>query len=1096
MAVCRSCGAELPAAARFCAFCGTGVGATSAVSEERRTVTILFVDLVGFTERSDRADPEDVRRTLVPFHRRVKEDLEAFGGTLDKFIGDAVMGVFGAPVAHEDDPVRAVRAALKILGSIEDLRRQDPDIAVRIAVETGEAVVSFGVGPQVGEAVAGDVVNTTSRMQSLAPLDSVVIGEATLRAVRNRFEVEALPSATVKGKSEPLQVWGVLAERAEVETDRTPFVGRHSELATLVERFDDVVRSGSSHVVTVVAEAGVGKSRLVSELERDLGGRARRLTGTCLPYGEGVTFAPVEQTVREMVGIEPAADMATTAALLEEHAARIEADPQDRRWLVRTLDAILGLDTTLEGPSLGADEIAQAWARVLRAAAGERPVLLVIEDLHDAMPAFVDVLVAAAELLRASPVLILATTRPEDPLPLSALERSSSLVVGALDEDETRALVGAVLLENDVSEATRAAVLERSAGNPLYAIEFARMLAEGGSAAEAATPPSVQALIAARLDAVPAEVRALALDAAVLGDEVWPEALASLDDREPLEVRDGLEDLAHRGLLASRTSSLPGRDAYGFAHALIREVAYGRLPRAARARRHLAAGRWLEAETGERADEWAESLARHYASAVELGAVSTEPDVVARASGPAIRWLVAAGDRAARVDPAAAFATFERALALAPAGTRERGDALSRSGLTGRRSGLLDAHEVLARHEEALAIARSRGEDVAVGEALTRIGTQLAVTGEVERSRAAFAEAVETLERLPPGRALAMAYAYRAEEELFAGDTPEAMAFADRALTVLQDEGDEVAVIALHIRGDARCSMGDLDAGIADLREALRRAEEAGNVGDIVSSRNYLAEWRWATEGPAAGLAEWETALELAERMNVRSQATYTKGAALWVLLEVGEWDRVLAWSDDLLALPPGRLDPAVSVIARATRAHVLLARGRRSEVVDPDELVRDAERTQELWALAPALVAASAIALADGEAGRAVAWIEAFESATEGVAPEYRAVELVRAVRTCLGAGLPDLAERLVASAEPRVLRDRLRLDAARAMLAEARGEPGAAEAYARLAERQRAYGDPSEEAMALLGQARLTGAEEPRERARALFERLRVRA
>jgi class 3 adenylate cyclase/tetratricopeptide (TPR) repeat protein len=1094
MTACGSCGAELPTGARFCAFCGTAVETTSAGSQERRIVTILFVDLVGFTERSDRADPEDVRRTLVPFHRRVKEDLEAFGGTLDKFIGDAVMGVFGAPVAHEDDPVRAVRAALKILGSIEDLRRQDPDLAVRIAVETGEAVVSFGVGPQVGEAVTGDVVNTTSRMQSLAPLDSVVIGEATLRAVRDRFEVEALPSATVKGKSEPLRAWRVLAERTEVGTDPTPFVGRRSELATLVERFDEVARSGSSRVVTVVAEAGVGKSRLVAELARDLGDRARRLTGTCIPYGEGVTFAPVEQTMRELIGIDPAADMATATALLEAHAARIEADPQDRRWLVRTLDAVLGLGATLEGPSLGADEIAQGWTRVLRAAAAERPVLLAIEDLHDAMSAFVDVLVAAAELLRTSPVLIVATTRPEHPLPLDALEGSSSLVVGALDEDETRAIVGAVLPEDAVPEAARAAVLERSAGNPLYAIEFARMLAEGGSATDAATPPSVQALIAARLDAVPAEIRALALDAAVLGDEVWPEALGSLADREPRDVRDGLEDLARRGLLASRTSSLPDREAYGFAHTLIREVAYGRLPRAARARRHLAAGRWLEAETGERADEWAESLARHYASAAELGAASRETDVVEQASGPGIRWLVAAGDRAARVDPAAAFATFERALALAPAGSPERGDVLVRSGLAGRRSGLLDAHEVLARHEQALAIARSRGDDVAAGEALTRIGTQLAVTGEVERSRSAFAEAVETLEGLPPGRALARAYAYRAEEELFAGHTSDAMAFADRALALLQDDRDGVTVIALHIRGDARCSMGDLDAGLADLREALRRSEDSGNVGDIVSSRNYLAEWRWATEGPAAGLAEWEMALELAERMNVRSQATYTKGAALSVLLELGEWDRVLAWSDDLLALPPGRVDPVVSVMARATRTHMLLARGRRSEVADAHELVRDAERTEELSALAPALVAAAAVARADGEAERAVTWLEAFESVTMGVAPEYRAIELVRAVRVCIASGRSDVAERLVASVSPRLLRDKLRLDAAEAMLAEARGEPEAAAAYADVADRLRAYGDPYEEAMALLGEARLTGAEQAWERARVLLERLRV--
>jgi len=373
VAACANCGAELPAGARFCAFCGTPVETAPVAAEERRTVTIVFADLVGFTERSDRADPEDVRRTLVPFHRRVKQDLERFGGTLDKFIGDAVMGVFGAPVAHEDDPVRAVRAALRILDTIEDLRRDDPDIAVRIAVNTGEAVVAFGSGPQVGEAVAGDVVNTTSRMQSLAPRDAVVIGEETLRAVRGRFEVEALPTATVKGKSEPLMVWRVLGERAEPERERVPFVGRRTELEILTDRFDDVERSGSLRALVLVAEAGVGKSRLIAELANDLQERALTITGSCPPYGEGVTFAPVEQTVRALTGIEPSDDAATSAARLEAHAARIELDPQDRRWLVRTLGAVLALEAISDGATIGTEEIARAWALLLGRPRGRGP---------------------------------------------------------------------------------------------------------------------------------------------------------------------------------------------------------------------------------------------------------------------------------------------------------------------------------------------------------------------------------------------------------------------------------------------------------------------------------------------------------------------------------------------------------------------------------------------------------------------------------------------------------------------------------------------------------------------------------------------------
>ena len=1095
---CPSCGAQAPAGARFCPFCGHGLEARPPAVEERRVVTILFVDLVGFTERSDHADPEDVRRTLVPFHRRVKEDLERFGGTLDKFIGDAVMGVFGAPVAHEDDPVRAVRAALQILRSVEELRRDDPQLAVRVAVNTGEAVVSFGAGPQVGEAVAGDVVNTASRMQSLAPRDSVVVGETTLHALGDAFEVEALAPTAVKGKSEPLRVWRVVAERRAPQPERSPFVGRERELAWLLAEFDRVGREGTSRVVTVVAEAGVGKTRLTAELARRLGHRARRISATCAPYGEGVTFAPVEQTIRALAGIEPTDDAATGVARVEALASTVQDEREDRRWLSETLEAVLALEPARDGSVIAPDELAQALATVLAAAAAERPLLLVLEDLHVAAPALLDVLRGTVELLAGRPVLIVATARPDPSRGPDGWGTASVLALDALADDETRRLLGASGLEAALSEEVTAAVIERAGGNPLYAIEIARMVAEAErpELAGLVVPGSVQAVIAARLDAIPVGWRALAPDAAVLGDEVWPDALAAVGERQPEDVGHGVAELVGRGLLEGRVSTLPGLEAYRFTHALVREVAYARLPRAVRARRHMAAGAWLEQTAGERADEWAESLARHYATAAELGGAARETAVADAARGLAVRWLTIAGDRAARVDPAAAFALFERALALATLDDADREPVLWRSANAARRAGLLPAEAVLDRYVEGLEIARRRTDQAAIGEWLTRVGTQVGAAGETERARAVLAEAVEVLERLPPGRALARAYAYRAQEELFAGDTADAVAFADRALALLEDDRDEIAVISLHLRGDARCSTGDLAGGLADLEDALRRSEDGGSVGDVVTSRNYLAEWRWAIEGTAAGLAEWEMALDLAERRNVRSQATYTKAGALSALFDQGDWDRVLEWSEELLAAPTGLVDPAVAVAATVMRWHVLLARGRREDVVDPDELVELAERIQELHAVAPALVAAAAIALADGDLEAVGRRLEAFEAATEGVASEYRAAQLARAVRLSLAVDRLDLAERLAGATEPSVRRDRLLHDAARAMLAEARTEPAAAEMYAAVAEDLGAFGDRFEEAMALLGHARLTGSEGSRTRAREILEGLGVPA
>lgn len=1094
---CPSCETVNPAAARFCMACGSPLGAPVAErvqAQERRVVTILFVDLVGFTERSDRADPEDVRRTLVPFHARVKEDIERYGGTLDKFIGDAVMGVFGAPVSHEDDPARAVRAALRILDSIGDLAQADPNLAVRVAVHTGEAVVTFGQGPQVGEAVTGDVVNTASRMQSVAPRNAVVIGPATHRLTRGLFDFEELPAATVKGKAEPLLIWRVVGERipSDGEESRPPLVGRRHELALLREVFAGVERDGASGFVTVVGEPGIGKSRLIHEFRQEVDGRAGWLVGTCVPYGEDVTFRPVADLIRTLAGIERADEAARARAKLRTLSDAVEPSSSEREWLLGRLEMLVGLGqaagAAVTGPGGGvpARESAVACARVLAVAAEQRPVVVVLEDVHWAQPILREAIESLADELRDRAVMLLCSARPD---PMEADGRrwgagrpgAATIRLEALTDEDASALLSELQVQAGLPERTRREVVERAAGNPLYALEFARMLSEsaeteGGAAGPMPVPETVQAVIAARLDGIPAELRSLTQDAAVVGPAFWPAALAALSGRAEPEVREAIAGLVRRGVVERRASSrLPHQAEFAFTHELIRDVSYRRLPRLARARKHLAAGSWLELAAGDRAPEQADALANHFAQAVDLATTAGALEEAERAREPAVRWLLTAADLASRLDQRGAFALFDRALALAPGGTHERTQALAGSGLMGRRSGALAGPEVLRRYEEALGIERDLGDPSGIGRALVRMGSQLGALGHASRAREALAEAVAVLDTRPPGPELARACAFRAEEEMFSGHPEDARPWAERALELARRFGlEDVTVMALHIRGDARCSGGD-GGGLDDLREAARLAEASGQVHDIVISESYVGEWLAAFEGPAAALVHFEAAIALAERRGAIAQWHWARAHAIQALVQGGDWPRALRWSEELMAVGREGLDLTVFSVARTERSHLLLLMGRGDETDRPRELVELARPTEEIQAIAPALVAAAVLAEAAGDAREARSFLGQFEEVTREVAGEYRTTHLAEVVRACAAVGELDLADRLVQESRSVTPRDRLNVDASRAVVAEARGDAGAAEhRYAEAAEGWRTFGCPREEGEALLGRAR----------------------
>ncbi len=510
MQVCSTCREENPEQARFCLACGAALTTAAPAGEERKVVSVLFVDLVGFTDRSDRADPEDVRATLRPYHERVKADIERFGGTVEKFIGDAVMAVFGAPVAHEDDAERAVRSALRVLETLEELRGEGLDLAVRAAVASGEAVVALGARPERGEAiVAGDVVNIAARLQSSAATGTIIVDEVTMRSADGVIAFEPLEPVVAKGKTEPIPVWRVLEARSRVgepETaTATPFIGREHERQLLLETFLRVERESTPQLVTLVGEPGVGKSRLVTELRTALDERVELVTwrhGRCLPYGEGITFWALGEVVKAEAGILESDDEDEATAKLEHAVTPLFEETSEREWLTSRLAPLVGAGS--DGGAVGRDEAFAAWRRFLEAMAARRPFVLVVEDVHWADEALLDFLEHLLDWAAPVPLLVLATARPElyDRRPGwgGGKRNATTISVSPLSSEDTARLLQSLLERALLPADTQASILERAGGNPLYTEQFARMLSERGDASELALPEGVQALIAARLD--------------------------------------------------------------------------------------------------------------------------------------------------------------------------------------------------------------------------------------------------------------------------------------------------------------------------------------------------------------------------------------------------------------------------------------------------------------------------------------------------------------------------------------------------------------------------------------------------------------------
>jgi class 3 adenylate cyclase len=692
--VCPSCGKENPEGFTFCGYCTAPLAEQpTPVVEERKVVSVLFCDLVGFTAASEQQDPEDVRARIRPYHARLRQEIERYGGTVEKFVGDAVMAVCGAPVAHEDDAERAVRAGLRILEAIAELNEADPELGlqVRIGINTGEAVVAVGARPERGEGlVTGDVVNTAARIQTVAPVNGVAVSQPTYRTTSHVFEYEPLAPVSVKGKAEPLSLWRANAVRDRFGRDSnrgydTPFVGRELEKPLLIGTFERAAQQRSVQLVTIVGEPGVGKSRLAAELFAYIDAKPELITwrqGRCLPYGEGITFWALGEIVKAEAGILESDSAEVAAAKLE---AAVSPEEPERQWLLQRLAPLVGVEAASPAER---QELFTAWRRFLEGLAAARTSVLVFDDLHWADEALLAFLEYLAEWSQGVPLLVLCTARPElyerRPGWGAGQRNAHTINLSPLSDRETAELIFNLTIATVLSKELESAILERAGGNPLYAEEFVRLLADRGleprgeSLDASELPESVQALIAARLDTLSPERKSLLQDAAVLGKVFWLGALAEIGGRDPGEVELALHDLARKELVRpARTSSMEGESEYSFWHLLVRDVAYSQIPRAERTRRHRAAAAWIERRAGARVEDLAEVLSHHYLQALQLAEAAGDSEQVAELAPSARRFLTLAGERALGLDTAQAQARLARALELMPSEDPGRPDLLA-----------------------------------------------------------------------------------------------------------------------------------------------------------------------------------------------------------------------------------------------------------------------------------------------------------------------------------------------------------------------------------------------------------------------------------
>jgi class 3 adenylate cyclase/tetratricopeptide (TPR) repeat protein len=928
---CPSCGTINAPNARFCSECASPlsveasrvVAAQSTVPvapiAERRLVSVLFADLVGFTSFSEDRDAEEVRETLSRYFELASKVIGRYGGTVEKFIGDAVMAVWGAPTAQEDDAERAVRAALELVDAIPSL---GSGIEARAGVLTGEAAVTVGATNQ--GMVAGDLVNTASRLQSVAPAGAVLVGETTERAASRAIVFEPAGEQLLKGKVTPVPAWRALRVVAEVggrnrsETLEAPFVGRDDELRLLKDLFHATERERRARLVSVIGPAGIGKTRLAWEFLKYVDGLVDGVwwhEGRSPAYGDGITFWALGQMIRRRAGLLESDDETATRAKIAATVAEHVPDRTEAAWIEPALLALLGIESGL--PS---EQLFGAWRAFFERLAATSPVVMVFEDFHFADDGLLDFVDHLLDWSKGAPIYVLTLSRPEliERRPQWGVGKRSftSLHLEPLAEPAMRLLLAGLVPGLD--DLTVRSIVARADGIPLYAVETVRMLVAEGRLAQAggsyvpagdlsslAVPETLTALISSRLDALDPGDRALIQDASVLGQSFTVDGLAAVSGRTTADVVPRLPSLIRRELLVlDADPRSPERGQYAFVQALIREVAYGTLARKDRKARHLAAARYLETLDSE---EIAGALAGHYLAAHRNSAEGEEADALA---GQARLAFTGAAERAAALgshDQAVRF--YEHALGVTrdPA---EQADTLERAGGSASISGRHDAAErYLAR---AIEIRRSLGDQVATARTTVSYARTLISARKADIARAMLESARVEFADVPDDWTMPAVLGQLARAYFLDMSALPAIEVAGVALDLAEHRGlTDIVADTLVTKGSALAGAGRPIEGLA----LLRAGQELAERNDLIDVESRALGNRIGFENdvnPRAAFELGKEALARSARLGVRNGVIVT--ATIGAALDVGEW----GWAETALS------DALIDYVDPSERAEII----------------------------------------------------------------------------------------------------------------------------------------------------------------------------